>query len=152
MRLHPYHNKPMVAFAWTAPALLHLAKTETRRNYSSYYADTFKDDRRGNRPTVFVAMNRRLEWGGEALALLRVERAGAERRSQISEQAYEREGFPFFERYPSLLPQAWRKVNLRQHFHEWRLAEYDCFTIRFTVLEVLATPPVLPEEQLQINL
>jgi hypothetical protein len=94
-----------ISFAWTTAALVNGRKTETRREWQRDYAARFRG---GDRP---IAYDRQPYYGGNQVAIIELTDKPYPdfTRKYDFMQAYEAEGFAFYDEHPELMPVKWKK-------------------------------------------
>lgn len=120
--------KGWISFAWTTEALLVGAKTVTRRAWKDSYAFRFSQ---GN---IVTAYDKRPDFGGKAVALLRLSQTPYKERSdKIPLVDWINEGFEY-------LQTRGKKVNGRtpkDFWEEWQAKPETLWVIRFEIVELL---------------
>jgi hypothetical protein len=121
----------IIAFAWTAPALLAGRKTCTRRAWDDRYASRF---RAGD---LLAAYDRSPRYGGEQVAVIRLTAAPSKESTRAAPASdYEAEGFAFLEERGLRVDGVPPKVLWRV----WHLRPRMMWVVRFELVSVGGRP------------
>lgn len=136
---------PVIAFAWTTPALLAGSKTVTRRDWTPDYARRFRAG------AEVIAYDRGPRNGGKPIARLRLTAdATFEPDANAPDSDWEAEGFGWFwdremDRADADDPGSLPRGEIADRvgfdgFDEWRRAGGSSWVVRFEVVEYLRGP------------
>lgn len=128
-----------ISFLETSPAPISGHKAVTRRDWKQSWADGFRAGE------LVSACNRRREWGGREIAVIRLTAVPTfEPMAQMPDADYEGEGFVFLYAHPELLCKTRDGVPVTREdyswaaFLRWRVGAYKMWVVRFELIEVPA--------------
>jgi hypothetical protein len=119
-------KSPIIAFAWTSPALIARAKDTTRRDWTADYAKRWKAGQ------IAQAYDNGPRRGGKKIGEIRLTQAPHLERTRFMPDAdYRREGLEWLDRHPQCIP-----ANRHIDFQAWKEADERLYVICFEILAI----------------
>lgn len=117
-----------ISFAWTTSALINGHKRVTRRDWTDNYAARF------HQGDLLHAYDKRPEWGGKAVALIRLTHTPYKQSTEKApETDWYNEGFAWLHSHRKKVD----GMEPRELWQDWKDNPRDMWVIRFEILELL---------------
>ena len=117
----------IISFAWTTESLLAGEKTRTRREWNDKYASRFKVG------DLIQAWSKQPRFGGEKVAIIKINGIKKEEISLMKDEDYYREGFYYMEKNNLKI---WDKLP-KIAFNEWRNEGGEYWIIDFELVKII---------------